>query len=82
MNVKSMLGHHLTKNFLIAVKSHNALVKHLKLLSNHEDFELKKLLINMVVHLSKDPAVLPVCNHVNYANIWNNIWSNLSQIDN
>jgi hypothetical protein len=42
------------------VKSHNVLVKHLKLAPNHEDFELKKLLINLVVILSRDPAVLPI----------------------
>lgn len=42
------------------VKSHNALVKHLKLMQNHEDFELKKLLFNIVVTLAKDPAALPI----------------------
>ncbi|KAM4689184.1 cilia- and flagella-associated protein 69 [Discoglossus pictus] len=36
------------------VKSHNPLVKSLKLLHNHEDYELKKLLFNMIVVLSKD----------------------------
>ncbi|XP_077124392.1 cilia- and flagella-associated protein 69 isoform X1 [Ranitomeya variabilis] len=36
------------------VKSHNPLVKSLKLLHNHEDFEMKKLLFNMLVVLSKD----------------------------
>ena len=46
--------------FLFSVKSHNALVRHLKLLQNHEDFELKKLLISMMVILSKDPAAIPV----------------------
>lgn len=43
-----------------SVKSHHALVKHLKLGQNHEDFELKKLLINILVSLSKDSAVIPV----------------------
>jgi len=42
------------------VKSHNALVKHLKLLTNPEDFELKKLLLNIIVSLSKDPSVIPI----------------------
>ncbi|XP_044149807.1 cilia- and flagella-associated protein 69 [Bufo gargarizans] len=36
------------------VKSHNPLVKNLKLLHTHEDFEMKKLLFNLVVALSKD----------------------------
>lgn len=42
------------------VKSHNALVKHLKLMKNHEDFELKKLLFNILVTLSKDRTAVPV----------------------
>jgi len=42
------------------VKTHHALVKHLKLLTNHEDFELKKLLINIVVWLSNDAAAIPI----------------------
>lgn len=42
------------------VKSHNALVKHLKLMKNHEDFELKKLLFNILVTLSKDSTAVPV----------------------
>ncbi|XP_063777580.1 cilia- and flagella-associated protein 69 isoform X2 [Pseudophryne corroboree] len=36
------------------VKSNNPLVKSLKLLHNHEDFEMKKLLFNVLVVLSKD----------------------------
>ncbi|CAH2282348.1 cilia- and flagella-associated 69 [Pelobates cultripes] len=36
------------------VKSHNPLVKNLKLLHNHEDFEMKKLLFNMLVVLAKE----------------------------
>ncbi|XP_018419895.1 PREDICTED: cilia- and flagella-associated protein 69 [Nanorana parkeri] len=36
------------------VKSHNPLVKSLKLLHKHEDFEMKKLLLNMMVVLTKD----------------------------
>ncbi|XP_040208378.1 cilia- and flagella-associated protein 69 isoform X1 [Rana temporaria] len=36
------------------VKSHNPLVKSLKLLHKHEDFEMKKLLLNMMVVLAKD----------------------------
>lgn len=42
------------------MKSHNALVKHLKLMQNHEDFELKKLLFNIMVTLGKDSTALPV----------------------
>ena len=42
------------------MKSHNALVKHLKLMQNHEDFELKKLLFNILVSLSKDTTAIPV----------------------
>jgi len=44
----------------VSVKSHNVLVKHLKLKPTHEDFELKKLLINQLVLLTEDPTVLPV----------------------
>ncbi|XP_077347010.1 cilia- and flagella-associated protein 69 isoform X2 [Lithobates pipiens] len=36
------------------VKSHSPLVKSLKLLHKHEDFEMKKLLLNMMVVLAKD----------------------------
>lgn len=36
------------------VKSHNPLFKSLKLLHQHEDFEMKKLLLNMMVVLAKD----------------------------
>lgn len=42
------------------VKSHNALVRHLKLMTNHEDFELKKLFINMLVLLSGDSGIIPI----------------------
>ncbi|XP_071947275.1 cilia- and flagella-associated protein 69-like isoform X2 [Antedon mediterranea] len=42
------------------VRSHNMLVKHLKLSTNHEDFELKKLLMSVVVVLSKEPAMIPL----------------------
>ncbi|XP_070566690.1 cilia- and flagella-associated protein 69-like [Ptychodera flava] len=42
------------------VKSHNALVKHLRIGTDHEDFELKKLLINIIVVLSKDPNIIPL----------------------
>jgi len=44
----------------VAVKSHSVLVKHLKLKPSHEDFELKKLLLNVLVLLTRDPTVLPV----------------------
>lgn len=50
---------------MFTVKSHNALVKHLKLMQNHEDFEIKKLLINILVLLSQDQATLPVCHNSN-----------------
>lgn len=46
--------------FLFTVKSHNALVKHLKFSTNHEDFEMKKALFNVLVMLSRDGAVIPV----------------------
>lgn len=42
------------------VKTHHALVKHLKLMQNHEDFELKKLFINIIVSLSQDSSVIPI----------------------
>ncbi|KAH3715889.1 cilia- and flagella-associated protein 69-like [Dreissena polymorpha] len=42
------------------VKSHNALVKHLKLMQNHEDFELKKLLFNIMVTMGNDSTALPI----------------------
>ncbi|KAK2187769.1 hypothetical protein NP493_155g04048 [Ridgeia piscesae] len=42
------------------VKNYHFLVKHLKLMPNHEDFELKKLLINILVILSHDSAVIPL----------------------
>uniref|UniRef100_A0A1I8FUL0 Protein kinase domain-containing protein n=1 Tax=Macrostomum lignano TaxID=282301 RepID=A0A1I8FUL0_9PLAT len=42
------------------VKSHSPLVRNLKLSKNHEDFELKKLLISTLVSLSSDPCALPV----------------------
>ncbi|KAL8615408.1 hypothetical protein ACOMHN_036228 [Nucella lapillus] len=42
------------------VKSHNPLVKQLKLQTNHEDFELKKLLFKILVLLSRDPTVISI----------------------
>lgn len=42
------------------VKSHHPLVRQLKLATNHEDFELRKLLLNILVLLSKDPAVISI----------------------
>ncbi|XP_071812719.1 cilia- and flagella-associated protein 69-like [Apostichopus japonicus] len=47
------------------VRSHNALVKYLKLGTNPEDFELKKLLISMLVVLSKEPATVPLISESN-----------------
>lgn len=60
-----MIIHHLclvlsTVGFIFSVKSHNVLVRHLKLQTNHEDFELRKLLINILVVLSKDRTVVSV----------------------
>ncbi|XP_053324126.1 cilia- and flagella-associated protein 69 [Spea bombifrons] len=40
------------------VKSHNPLVKSLKLLHNNEDFEMKKLLFNIIVVLAKDESAI------------------------
>ncbi|ESO82065.1 hypothetical protein LOTGIDRAFT_223522 [Lottia gigantea] len=42
------------------VKSHNILVKHLKLMTNQEDFELKKLLMNVLVKMSADSTMIPI----------------------
>lgn len=42
------------------VKSHNPLVRQLKLATNHEDFELRKLLFNILVLLSRDPTVISI----------------------
>lgn len=42
------------------VKSHNPLVRNLKLTFNQEDFEMKKLLLNIMVVLSRDLAALQV----------------------
>ncbi|XP_029444644.1 cilia- and flagella-associated protein 69-like isoform X1 [Rhinatrema bivittatum] len=44
------------------VKSHNPLVKGLKLSFSHEDFEMKKLLFNMMVILSKDLSTIQLLN--------------------
>ena len=54
------LNHHYCILFVFSVKSHNAIIRHLKLLQNHEDFELKKLLITILVVLSRDRSVIPV----------------------
>lgn len=51
---------------MLAVKSHNVLVKHLKLKTNHEDFEFKKLLINLMVVLSKQPTIIHVSSDIIY----------------
>ncbi|XP_016396265.1 cilia- and flagella-associated protein 69-like [Sinocyclocheilus rhinocerous] len=40
------------------LKSHNPLVRNLKLSFSQEDFEMKKLLLNMIVVLSRDLAAL------------------------
>lgn len=46
--------------FLLTVKSQNPLVKGLKLSNSYEDFELKKLLFNLIVILCKDLPTLQV----------------------
>ncbi|KAM4631463.1 cilia- and flagella-associated protein 69 [Polymixia lowei] len=40
------------------LKSHNPLVRNLKLAYNNEDFEMKRLLLNLVVLMSKDLSAL------------------------
>ncbi|KAM6958962.1 cilia- and flagella-associated protein 69 [Aplochiton taeniatus] len=40
------------------VQSHDPLVRNLKLSYNNEDFEMKKLLLNLIVVMSKDPSAL------------------------
>ncbi|XP_071378837.1 cilia- and flagella-associated protein 69-like [Centroberyx affinis] len=40
------------------LKSHNPLVRNLKLTYNNEDFEMKRLLLNLVVFMSKDLSAL------------------------
>ncbi|XP_067281509.1 cilia- and flagella-associated protein 69-like [Pseudorasbora parva] len=40
------------------LKSHNPVVRNLKLSFSHEDFEMKKLLLNVIVVLSRDLAAL------------------------
>ena len=44
----------------LVVKSHHAMVKHLKLGQNYEDFEIKKLLVTILINLSVDSSVIPV----------------------
>ena len=39
------------------------MVKHLKLGQNYEDFEIKKLLVTILVNLSVDSSVIPVSKH-------------------
>ena len=36
------------------------MVKHLKLGQNYEDFEIKKLLVTILINLSVDSSVIPV----------------------
>ena len=45
---------------LSSVKSHNPLVRNLKLTYNSEDFEMKTLLLNWLVCMSKDLSALQV----------------------
>lgn len=51
--------------FLLTVKSQNPLVKGLKLSNSYEDFELKKLLFNVIVILCKDLPTLQVKSNQN-----------------
>lgn len=60
----------------VLVKSHNPLVRNLKLNFSNEDLKMKKLLLNLLVIMSKDLAALQVshtqylCNCLNkYLNI-------------
>lgn len=46
--------------FSLTVKSQNLLVKGLKLCNSYEDFELKKLLFNVIVILCKDLPTVQV----------------------
>jgi hypothetical protein len=48
---------------------------------NHEDFELKKLLINIIVLLSRDPSILPV-SEITYQITpqWITIFTDISEI--
>lgn len=46
--------------FPLTVKSQNPLVKGLKLSNSYEDFELKKLLFNIIVILCKDLPTIQV----------------------
>ena len=48
---KSMAKFCKLKNYLLNIRSY---------LQNHEDFEMKKLLFDMILVLSKDSAALPV----------------------
>ena len=41
----------------ISVRSNNPLVKNLKITTSEEDFEFKKLLINTVVLLGRNPVI-------------------------
>lgn len=50
--------------FQFLVKSHNPLVQNLKLSYNNEDFEMKKLLLNLFVVMSKDLSALQVSDSV------------------
>lgn len=47
-------------SFCHAVRSHNPLLRNFKLTFSHEDFEMKKLLLNLIVVLSSDLAAVQV----------------------
>lgn len=59
------LTYHFILLFFFTVKSQNPLVKGLKLSNAYEDFELKKLLFNIIVILCKDLPTVQVKNKQN-----------------
>uniref|UniRef100_A0A3Q2YND3 Cilia- and flagella-associated protein 69 ARM repeats domain-containing protein n=1 Tax=Hippocampus comes TaxID=109280 RepID=A0A3Q2YND3_HIPCM len=51
---------HVFSRASVSVKSHHNLVGKLKLTYNMEDLQMKKLLLNLLVVMSRDPATIPV----------------------
>uniref|UniRef100_A0A673B0X3 Cilia- and flagella-associated protein 69 ARM repeats domain-containing protein n=1 Tax=Sphaeramia orbicularis TaxID=375764 RepID=A0A673B0X3_9TELE len=51
----------LTFSYCFTVKSRNSLICNLKLSYNNEDLNMKKMLLNLLVLMSKDSAVLQLC---------------------
>lgn len=52
------------------VRSNSPLVKSFKLTTSNEDFEFKKLLINMVVILNRNPTMHEVCFTISYTFVY------------